>query len=210
MFMRVSGGIYTKAADVGADIVGKTEAGIPEDDPRNPAVIADNVGDNVGDCAGMGADVYESFVVIAIAAVILGALLAKNTTALAALGVSTPSNLALFPITLGGAGIVGSIFGGLYIRSSIKSKPMSALNTALVLTAIISIIIDYVFTFELFPNSDITWALFGSTVIGVIVVYLIEKVADYYTSYSFPPVKFIAESSQTSAATNFLAGFCGA
>src|SRR5271169_996536 len=116
MFMRVSGGIYTKAADVGADIVGKTEAGIPEDDPRNPAVIADNVGDNVGDCAGMGADVYESFVVTAIAAIILGALIGSPSS----LSSLTGSNqLLVLPLLLGAAGIVGSILGGLYIRRSI-------------------------------------------------------------------------------------------
>ena len=126
MFMRVSGGIYTKAADVGADIVGKTEVGIPEDDPRNPAVIADNVGDNVGDCAGMGADVYESFVVTAIAAIILAALIGSPAN----LASITGSNqLLVLPLLLGAAGIVGSILGGLYIRSSIKKDPWELLTS---------------------------------------------------------------------------------
>ncbi|MDA4130813.1 MAG: sodium/proton-translocating pyrophosphatase, partial [Thaumarchaeota archaeon] len=133
MFMRVSGGIYTKAADVGADIVGKTEAGIPEDDPRNPAVIADNVGDNVGDCAGMGADVYESFVVTAIAAIILAALIGTPANLI---GITSSNQLLVLPILLGAAGIIGSILGGLYIRKSIKKDPLGALNIALIISAI--------------------------------------------------------------------------
>ena len=125
MFMRVSGGIYTKAADVGADLVGKTEAGIPEDDPRNPAVIADNVGDNVGDCAGMGADVYESFVVTAIAALILGALITSSPPA-NLLSLISSNELLVFPLLLGVAGIIGSILGGLYIRKSIKEESVGS------------------------------------------------------------------------------------
>jgi len=206
MFMRVSGGIYTKAADVGADLVGKVEANIPEDDPRNPAVIADNVGDNVGDCAGMGADVYESFVVTAIAAVILGGLvqLAKPAALLAVLGAN---QLILYPLTLGVAGIVGSIVGGLYIRRSIKSKPMAALNTALMIAGAITIVIDYFLGSSIFGGASISYWLFGSAIVGVVVVIVIERVADYFTSYLYPPVRHIADASQTGAATNFLAGF---
>ncbi len=206
MFMRVSGGIYTKAADVGADLVGKVEANIPEDDPRNPAVIADNVGDNVGDCAGMGADVYESFVVTAIAAVILGGLvqLAKPEKLLS---VISANQLILYPLVLGVAGIVGSIVGGFYIRRSIKSKPMAALNTSLMIAAAITVVIDYFFGQSLFGSNSISYWLFGSAVVGVVVVVVIERVADYFTSYLFPPVRQISEASQTGAATNFLAGF---
>ena len=206
MFMRVSGGIYTKAADVGADIVGKTEAGIPEDDPRNPAVIADNVGDNVGDCAGMGADVYESFVVTAIAVIILGALImiAKPSSILALI----PGNqLLVYPLVLGAAGIVGSVLGGLYIRNSIKKNPMGALNIALIISAVIAAVIDLAATYAIFGFSNFGLALFASAIVGIVVVIAIEKVADYYTSYNYKPVKYVSEASQTSAATNFLAGF---
>ena len=210
MFMRVSGGIYTKAADVGADIVGKTEANIPEDDPRNPAVIADNVGDNVGDCAGMGADVYESFVVTAIAALILGALIVYQGQSAFASSVWTviqSNQLLVFPLLLGVAGIVGSIIGGLYIRNSIKRNPMGALNTALMISAVVAVILDFVVSQTLFGSTNLKWALFASSVVGLVVVVVIEKVADYFTSYAYAPVKGIAEASQTSAATNFLAGF---
>src|SRR5487761_514756 len=206
MFMRVSGGIYTKAADVGADIVGKVEAGIPEDDPRNPAVIADNVGDNVGDCAGMGADVYESFVVTAIAVIILGALIMIAKPSSVALLISD-DQLLVYPLVLGAAGIVGSVLGGFYIRNSIKKNPMGSLNVALIISAVIAALIDLLATYEIFGASNFGWALFASAVVGIVVVIAIEKVADYYTSYNYKPVKSISEASQTSAATNFLAGF---
>ena len=208
MFMRVSGGIYTKAADVGADLVGKVEANIPEDDPRNPAVIADNVGDNVGDCAGMGADVYESFVVTAIAAIILGGLVQLDKSLPAQLlSVVSANQLILYPLTLGVAGIIGSILGGLYIRRSLKSKPMAALNTSLMIAAVITLVIDYFIGQSLFGGNPISYWLFGSAVVGIVVVIVIERVADYFTSYLFKPVRHIAEASQTGAATNFLAGF---
>ena len=206
MFMRVSGGIYTKAADVGADLVGKTEAGIPEDDPRNPAVIADNVGDNVGDCAGMGADVYESFVVTAIAALILGALITSSPPA-NLLSLISSNELLVFPLLLGVAGIIGSIIGGLYIRKSIKKNPMGALNVALIIAAVIALIIDFGFTHALFGGDKLGYYLLGSCVVGLVVVVVIERVADYFTSYRYRPVIGIAEASQTGPATNFLAGF---
>jgi K(+)-stimulated pyrophosphate-energized sodium pump len=209
MFMRVSGGIYTKAADVGADIVGKVEAGIPEDDPRNPAVIADNVGDNVGDCAGMGADVYESYIVTAIAALILGSLigLAPGRNPFSSVVTGVPNPLLVFPLLLGVGGVVGSVLGGLFIRKSIKSNPMGALNVALIIAAVITIAADFGFTQLVFGSSGIGLALFFSSVIGIVVVVVIERVADYFTSYSYSPVKGISEASQTSAATNFLEGF---
>ncbi|MHB8700852.1 MAG: sodium-translocating pyrophosphatase [Nitrososphaerales archaeon] len=210
MFMRVSGGIYTKAADVGADLVGKAEAGIPEDDPRNPAVIADNVGDNVGDCAGMGADVYESFVVTSIAALILAALITQKSfsSTLGTLAIYVTSNqLLVYPLLLGAAGIIGSILGGFYIRKSIKKDPMGALNIALIISAIIAGIIDLVITYFIFKGSAFGYDLFASAVVGIVVVVAIEKVADYFTSYNYRPVRFVAEASQTGPATNFLAGF---
>ncbi|MDA4121011.1 MAG: sodium-translocating pyrophosphatase [Thaumarchaeota archaeon] len=200
MFMRVSGGIYTKAADVGADLVGKVEAGIPEDDPRNPAVIADNVGDNVGDCAGMGADVYESYVVTAIAVMILGALPAVAS-------VATGTVMLSYPLLIGASGIVGAIVGSFYVRKSIKSNPLRALNVTLLIAAAVAIVLDYVFGQTLFGSSVLGNYLFASAIVGVLVVVAIENVANYFTSYSYSPVKEIALSSQTGAATNFLAGF---
>ena len=212
MFMRVSGGIYTKAADVGADLVGKVEAGIPEDDPRNPAVIADNVGDNVGDCAGMGADVYESYVVTAIAAMILGALIWNNGSpgpeiSSAIVSLIGSNQLLLYPLMLGAAGIVGAIIGGLYIRSSIKSNPLGALNIALIISAVIAVVLDFVFGQSLFGNASIGYYFLASAIVGIIIVVVIENVANYFTSYNYSPVRQIAESSNTGAATNFLAGY---
>ena len=212
MFMRVSGGIYTKAADVGADLVGKVEAGIPEDDPRNPAVIADNVGDNVGDCAGMGADVYESYVVTAIAAMILGALIWNNGAPASSIPADIVSligtnQLLLYPLMLGAAGIVGAIIGGFYIRSSLKSNPLGALNIALIIAAAIAIVLDFVFGQSLFGNAALGYYFLTSAVIGIIIVVVIENVANYFTSYNYGPVRQIAESSNTGAATNFLAGY---
>jgi K(+)-stimulated pyrophosphate-energized sodium pump len=208
LFMRVSGGIYTKAADVGADLVGKAEAGIPEDDERNPAVIADNVGDNVGDCAGMGADIYESFVVTSIAALILAALITAKASTFGSLTSLISSNqLLVYPLLLGAAGIIGSILGGLYIRKSIKKDPMGSLNIALIISAVIAIAIDAAISFSIFSDSELAWGLLASAIVGVIVVIAIERVADYFTSYRYRPVKFIAEASQTGPATNFLAGF---
>ncbi len=197
MFMRVSGGIYTKAADVGADLVGKVEAGIPEDDPRNPAVIADNVGDNVGDCAGMGADVYESYVVTTIAVMILGALISA--------GAST--TLLVYPLLLGAAGVVGAVAGSFYVRRSIKSNPLRALNVTLMIAAVVTVVFDFVFGQVLFNGSTLGYYLLASAIVGIIVVVVIENVANYFTSYSYAPVKEIALSSQTGAATNFLSGF---
>ncbi len=208
MFMRVSGGIYTKAADVGADLVGKTEAGIPEDDPRNPAVIADNVGDNVGDCAGMGADVYESFVVTSIAALILAALITSKASTFGSLTSLISSNeLLIYPLMLGAAGIIGSILGGLYIRKSIKKNPMGALNIALVISAVIAVAIDAAISTSVFGYSALGYGLLASAIVGIVVVVVIEQVADYFTSYEHKPVQFVAEASQTGPATNFLAGF---
>jgi len=198
MFIRVGGGIYTKAADLGADIVGKIEEGIPEDDPRNPGVIADNVGDNVGDCAGMGADVYESYIVTALASMLLGTLVFAGIH----------PELVPYPLALGGVGAVASVVGGLVVRRSFKGEPMSVLNLALMLSAVIAVVIDSVMTFDLFSfDRAVAYAMIGSIVLGVIIVVLIMNVTDYFTSYTHKPVKSIAEASQTGAATNFLTGF---
>lgn len=206
MFMRVGGGIYTKAADLGADIVGKVEVGIPEDDPRNPAVIADNVGDNVGDCAGMGADVYESYVVIGIAAIILGVLaiqLSGNS-----LISSLSFNLVVYPLLIGASGIIASILASFIVNPSIGNKlqPMRVLDLSFIVATILAILINFTLTYIIFPVS-LALNLFISTILGVLVVIFIERIVDYYTSYNYNPTKFIAEASRTSAATNFLAGF---
>jgi K(+)-stimulated pyrophosphate-energized sodium pump len=205
LFIRVGGGIYTKAADLGADIVGKIEEGIPEDDPRNPGVIADNVGDNVGDCAGMGADVYESYIVTALAAILLGTFvfLGQNTL----FGTSRP-DLVPYPLAIGGVGVIGSIIGGLWVRRSQQGEPMSTLNKSLYLAAVITIVLDSLVTVYLFRSYDqLSYALIGAVIIGVLVVVGIEKVTDYYTAYEHKPVQEVSESSQTGSATNFLSGF---
>ena len=208
LFMRVSGGIYTKAADVGADLVGKAEAGIPEDDERNPAVIADNVGDNVGDCAGMGADIYESFVVTSIAALILAALITAKASTFGSLTSLISSNqLLVYPLLLGASGIIGSILGGLYIRKSIKKDPMGSLNIALIISAVIAIAIDAAISFSIFSDSELGWGLLASAIVGVVVVIAIERVADYFTSYRYRPVNSSRRQVETGPATNFLAGF---
>ncbi len=199
MFIRVGGGIYTKAADLGADLVGKVEAGIPEDDPRNPAVIADNVGDNVGDCAGMGSDVFESYIVIAIAAMLLGYF--------AFHGSRLWNNAVVFPLLLGAAGIFGSIIGALCVHSKWKGEPMRALDLAFYVTVIVSAVLSYVFAGWMFGfGNPLANALLACSILGFIVVILLEKIADYYTSYRYPPVRSISEASQTGPSTNFLTG----
>jgi len=204
MFVRVGGGIYTKAADLGADIAGKIEAGIPEDDPRNPGVIADNVGDNVGDCAGMGADVYESYIVTALAAILLGTLVFEGTSVFP---IPRP-DLVPYPLVIGGMGVLASIVGGLAVRGAKRGKAMSALNRGLYTAAIVAAILDvavslYLFSFDL----RFAYAMAGAVVLGLVVVIVIEAVTDYYTSYKYGPTKAISEASQTGSATNFLTGF---
>jgi len=204
MFMRVGGGIYTKAADLGADLVGKVEVGIPEDDPRNPAVIADNVGDNVGDCAGMGSDVYESYVVIGIASIILAALLLQPQSDFFFKDIS----LLYFPLIIGALGIIGSIIGSLVVNPVLgnRMKPMRVLDLAFIISSIIIIILSGILAYTLFP-SNIAQSVLIASITGVILVVVIEKIVDYFTSYSYNPTKSIAEASRISAATNFLQGF---
>ncbi len=188
LFARVGGGIYTKAADVGADIVGKVEKGIPEDDPRNPAVIADNVGDNVGDCAGMGADLFESYVVTLLAAMLLGAI--------------AGGALLILPLTLAGVGIIASIIGIFFVRATTEKEIWSAFNKGIMISAILAIIGTYLATMS-FPNG---FNLFLATTSGIITAVIISIVTDYYTSMSKKPVQEIAKASETGAGTNVITG----
>ncbi|WP_143153549.1 sodium-translocating pyrophosphatase [Caloranaerobacter azorensis] len=189
LFGRVGGGIYTKAADVGADLVGKVEAGIPEDDPRNPAVIADNVGDNVGDVAGMGADLFESYVGSIISAITLG-LLAFDI------------NGALYPLFLASTGIVASIIGTFFVRGKEGSDPHKALKMGTYVSGIITIVVAF------FLSNSLLGSLkpFAAIVTGLIVGIIIGQLTEYYTSGDFKPVRKIADQSETGSATNIISG----
>lgn len=194
LFARVGGGIYTKAADVGADLVGKVEAGIPEDDPRNPAVIADNVGDNVGDVAGMGADLFESYVGSIIAAMILGATLFVGKT------VSSPAVIAL-PLLVGSVGIVASIIGTFFVRGGVD--PAKALRNGTFAAAILGLVGVFALSYTL-PEGG--FGLFISVAAGLAVGLAIGQVTEYYTSDAHKPTRGIAEASTTGAATNIIEG----
>jgi K(+)-stimulated pyrophosphate-energized sodium pump len=205
LFARVGGGIYTKAADVGADLVGKVEAGIPEDDPRNPAVIADNVGDNVGDCAGMGADLFETYAVTAIGAIFLGFLLPD---------VHVVSALVIYPLVLGAIAIIASIIGVRFVRLRADNDIMAALYRGVFASAGISIVGFLVATPLVFRDFD--WALapgvdgwlgvFGASVIGIVVTIGIMYITEYYTATRYAPVRRVAKASETGAATNIISG----
>lgn len=190
-FARVGGGIYTKAADVGADLVGKVEAGIPEDDPRNPAVIADNVGDNVGDTAGMGADLFESYAATAIAAMLLG-----NTM----FGI----NGVIFPLVIGAAGIIASIISTFFVRTSDDGDPQAALNRGLWATNIITAIFAYLLSTAIFGAEG--FGIFVAILAGLAVNVLIGLLTEYYTSNQKPPAQHIADASVTGPATNIITG----
>lgn len=196
LFGRVGGGIYTKAADVGADLVGKVEAGIPEDDPRNPAVIADNVGDNVGDVAGMGADLFESYV---------GSIIAGIALAVA-LGLGT--NGVLLPILIAAAGIIASIIGTFFVKTGEEANASKALNMGGTVAMVLSLIATYFLATRLLPETgDVTgFNVFIATVTGLLAGFFIGKITEYYTSGDFNPVKGIAKASQTGAATNIISG----
>jgi K(+)-stimulated pyrophosphate-energized sodium pump len=208
VFARLGGGIFTKGADVGADLVGKVEAGIPEDDPRNPAVIADNVGDNVGDCAGMAADLFETYAVTAVAVMLLGVL---------TFGDASATQVVLYPLVLGGVAIVASILGTFAVRSA-AGNVERALYQGLVVSGIIAAIAFYPITKWLmdgiaFPAGKVTAAdlpsvghLYLCTLIGLGVTALLFLITDYYTSTRFNPVKKTAEASQTGHATNIISG----
>ena len=189
LFARVGGGIYTKAADVGADLVGKVEAGIPEDDPRNPAVIADNVGDNVGDVAGMGADLFESYV---------GSLVSALTLGAAAGAVSG----VLYPLAIAGCGLIASIIGTFFVKGDEKSNPQKALTKGSYAASIVVIVVALVLSNVLFGKMSAAIAVIAGLVVGVI----IGNITEYYTSADYKPVQGIGEQSETGAATTIISG----
>ena len=201
LFGRVGGGIYTKAADVGADLVGKVEAGIPEDDPRNPAVIADNVGDNVGDVAGMGSDLFESYVGSVIAAIALGA----------SLGIGANGEGVIVPLLLAAWGIIASILGTFFVRTGEGKNPQKALDAGTYVATLLSIVGTFVICKFVLPETFLDGAytnigVFIASVAGLIAGTLIGKITEYYTSADYKPVKDIAASCETGTATNIISG----
>ena len=189
LFARVGGGIYTKAADVGADLVGKVEAGIPEDDPRNPAVIADNVGDNVGDVAGMGADLFESYV---------GAIVSAVTLGVAAFGAEG----AIFPLVLAAVGILAAIIGCFFVRGDEKSNPHKALKTGTYVASVIVVVLSFILSSKFFGSVNLAISIIAGLIVGVIIGIITER----YTSSDYRSVKKIADQSETGAATTIISG----